>query len=155
MPTHQYSITTTWTGNTGEGTARYDSYGRAHTIEAEGKPAIMCSSDPSFKGDRTRYNPEEMLLASLSSCHMLWYLHLCSAADIIVTAYEDQAEGKMVENASGDGRFTEVVLRPNVTVKEESMIEKAIAIHHKANKMCFIANSVNFPVIHRPSCKCT
>jgi organic hydroperoxide reductase OsmC/OhrA len=147
---HHYQLTTTWTGNTGQGTSHYKSYNRSHTIQAAGKVAIPGSSDPAFMGDVTRYNPEEMLVASLSACHMLWYLHLCSEAGVVVTAYSDAATGTMEETANGGGRFTEVILQPLVTVAVESMIEKAEALHTRANELCFIANSCNFPVHHRP-----
>lgn len=145
--THHYKTAITWTGNKGSGTSRYDAYDRAHTVSIAGKPDLLCSSDTAFRGDGTRHNPEDMLLASLSSCHMLWYLHLCSDAGIIVTDYTDNAEGVM-EETSGGGRFTEVTLHPVVTVQDASMIEKANALHDQAHEKCFIANSCNFPVRH-------
>ncbi|WP_374464311.1 OsmC family protein [Chryseobacterium sp.] len=151
MKTHHYKTTIQWTGNKGSGTSSYRDYERSHTISAENKPVIEGSSDPAFRGDRTKYNPEEMLLSSLSSCHMLWYLHFCSEAGIIVTEYTDEASGIMAETASGSGHFTEVILHPRVTVAEASMVEKAEQLHHKANEYCFIANSVNFPVKHIPA----
>ncbi|MGI9582774.1 OsmC family protein [Chryseobacterium sp. RRHN12] len=151
MKTHHYKTTIQWTGNKGTGTSGYRAYERSHTISAENKPVIEGSSDPAFRGDSTKYNPEEMLLSSLSSCHMLWYLHFCSEAGIIVTEYTDEASGIMAETASGSGHFTEVTLHPRVTVTEASMTEKAEQLHHKANEYCFIANSVNFPVKHIPS----
>lgn len=147
---HKYNLTTTWTGNKGDGTLTYRGYERSHTIAVESKVDLLASSDPAFLGDITKHNPEELLLASLSSCHMLWYLHLCATAGIIVTAYEDNAEGIMEETESGSGKFTEATLYPVVTVKDASMKEQAIALHEKANEMCFIANSVNFKVHHRP-----
>lgn len=150
MKNHHYKTTIHWTGNKGTGTSGYRDYERSHTISAENKVVIEGSSDPAFRGDRTKYNPEEMLLSSLSSCHMLWYLHFCSEAGIIVTEYTDEASGIMAETASGSGHFTEVTLHPRVTVAEASMIEKAEQLHHKANEYCFIANSVNFPVKHIP-----
>lgn len=148
---HTYTVTVTWTGNTGAGTAHYRGYERAHEITVHGKPGIPGSSDPAFRGDGARYNPEEMLLASLSACHMLWYLHLCSAEGIAVQAYEDIAEGVLVEEPSGGGRFKEVVLQPEITVPAGTDVEKAKALHEEANRKCFIANSVNFPVRHEPS----
>ena len=148
---HNYAATITWTGNKGEGTVKYDAYERAHTWSVEGKPDILCSSDNPFRGDGTKHNPEDMLLASLSSCHMLWYLHLCADAGVIVTDYTDHATGVLTMNAPGGARFTEVVLHPLVTVKEASMIEKANALHDEAHKKCFIASSVNFPVKHEPT----
>jgi organic hydroperoxide reductase OsmC/OhrA len=147
---HQYKTTIQWTGNKGTGTDSYRSYERSHTISVENKPVIEGSSDPAFRGDKTKYNPEEMLLSSLSSCHMLWYLHFCSEESVIVTDYIDHAKGVMEETSDGSGQFTEVTLHPVITVTEQSMVEKAIELHHKANKFCFIANSVNFPVKHIP-----
>ena len=147
---HAYTVTVTWTGNTGQGTAAYQAYQRAHDIEIPGKPPIPGSSDPAFRGDPARYNPEEMLVASLSSCHMLWYLHLCSAEGIAVQGYQDVAEGVMIEDADGGGRFTEVVLQPEITVPAGTDLEQARALHEGAHRRCFIANSVNFPVRCEP-----
>lgn len=149
MPkSHIYQLTVTWTGNQGTGTSGYRAYSRDHVIEAVGKPIIPGSSDPSFRGDPSRYNPEEQFLASLSSCHMLWYLHLCSDAKITVVSYKDQAEGKMEETANGGGRFTAVVLKPRIQILETERLEEAHHLHERANALCFIANSVNFPVRH-------
>lgn len=153
MSNHQYKATITWTGNLGTGTSGYRAYGRNHVINIEGKPEIPGSSDPSFRGDATRYNPEEMLVASLSTCHMLWYLHLCAEAGVIVVDYVDKATGTMTETADGSGYFSEVTLHPAVVVTDAGMIDKANEIHHRANKLCFIANSVNFPVHHQPTCR--
>jgi organic hydroperoxide reductase OsmC/OhrA len=150
---HHYKAKTTWVGNKGEGTADYKSYDRNHDIIVDEKPALSCSSDPSFRGDKTRQNPEGLLLASLSGCHMLWYLHLCSVNGVVVMEYTDDAEGLMEENKDGSGQFTEVTLRPVVTVMDDSMIEKANSLHHQANQMCFIARSVKFPVYHKPQAK--
>ncbi len=146
---HHYKVTTKWTGNKGTGTDGYTTYERSHEISIENKADILASSDPAFRGDKTRHNPEDLLLASLSSCHMLWYLHLCSAAGVIVLDYIDEATGMMAETKDGGGHFTEVTLNPVVTVSEDSMIEKANELHHKANELCYIANSVNFPVHHK------
>ena len=147
---HQYKLTVHWTGNKGTGTDTYRSYERSHTISIEGKPDIEGSSDPAFRGDRTRHNPEEMLLSALSTCHMLSYLHLCAVGGVIVTAYTDVATGEMVETPDGGGHFTKVTLNPKVIVAQTSMIGKAIELHEKAGELCFIANSVNFPVNHQP-----
>ncbi len=149
---HNYSATITWTGNRGKGTSGYKDYDRNHTISVNGKPDIAGSSDTPFMGDATRHNPEDMLVASLSTCHMLWYLHLCADAGIIVTAYTDEAHGIMQESATGGGRFSEVTLHPVVTIIDPAMTDKANALHDKAHEKCFIANSVNFPVRHEPSC---
>lgn len=146
MSTHSYSLRVTWTGNTGSGTSQYRAYERSHEILAANKPVIAASSDPAFRGDPTRYNPEELLVASLSSCHMLWYLHLASEAGVVVTAYVDAPLGTMHEAADGSGRFTDVLLRPQVTVRrgvDPALVEE---LHHRAHAMCFIASSMNFPV---------
>ncbi|MFN8359228.1 MAG: OsmC family protein [Candidatus Kapaibacterium sp.] len=147
---HTYTLTNTWTGNRGTGTNDYRAYDRSHRIEADEKQAIEASSDPAFRGDRTKFNPEEFLLASLSSCHMLWYLHLCADAGVIVVDYVDTPAGTMVEVPQGGGHFTGVVLRPVVTVTEESMVEQAHQLHSQAHAKCFIANSMNFSVEHQP-----
>jgi organic hydroperoxide reductase OsmC/OhrA len=146
LKTHSYEISTVWTGNTGEGTSAYDGYARDHIVQGEGKPSVKGSSDPAFRGDATRYNPEELLVASLSSCHMLWYLHLCSVNGINVQEYKDRATGRLEEGADGSGHFVEVVLHPNVWITPESDPDKAKALHEEAHRLCFIANSVNFPV---------
>lgn len=149
---HHYTTTVTWTGNKGEGTTRYDSYERSHTLSVTNKPELQCSSDTPFRGDGTKYNPEDMLLYSLSSCHMLWYLHLCADAGIVVTAYADNATGVLDMAAPGGARFTEVVLHPVVTITDAARIDEANAMHHKAHEACFIAKSVNFPVRQEPVC---
>lgn len=149
---HNYSTTVRWTGNTGNGTSNYKAYERSHIISTSGKPEILCSSDPTFRGDDTKYNPEELLLSSLSACHMLQYLHLCSINKINVIEYSDQAIGVMEMKQDGSGQFTEVVLNPIVSVTDETMLEKALELHKLANKLCFIAKSVNFEVKHRPKC---
>ncbi|UXZ97522.1 OsmC family protein [Pseudomonas phytophila] len=148
--THRYEVQITWTGNEGTGTSSYRGYSRSHVIQAEGKASIEGSSDPSFRGDPKRWNPEELLLASLSACHKLWYLGLCAGAGIVVLEYEDKAEGTMVEESDGAGQFTSVVLKPKVTLAPGSDIEGAHALHKTAHEKCFIARSVNFPVSHAP-----
>jgi organic hydroperoxide reductase OsmC/OhrA len=153
MTSHNYTTTIKWTGNNGEGTKDYKAYERSHILSVAGKPDILCSSDTPFRGEASKHNPEDMLLASLSSCHMLWYLHLCADAGIIVTDYEDTATGTLVLPPGGSGHFSEVVLHPVVTITDESRKEEANALHDKAHKSCFIANSVNFPVKHEPACR--
>ena len=147
---HTYTVTVTWRGNTGSGTSGYRAYERAHDVTVPGKPAIPGSSDPAFRGDRARYNPEEMLVASISSCHMLWYLHLCATEGVVVQAYEDIAEGVMIEQRDGGGAFTEVVLQPEITLAPGSDLARARALHADAHAKCFIANSINFPIRHEP-----
>jgi organic hydroperoxide reductase OsmC/OhrA len=144
---HQYQIQTTWTGNTGRGTADYRAYKRDHEVFVDGKTApIPGSSDPAFRGDPVRYSPEELLVSTLSTCHMLWLLHLCADAGITVTAYSDLACGVMLENPDGSGHFTEVTLNPVMTITDAGRVREAEALHAKAHQLCFIANSVNFPV---------
>jgi organic hydroperoxide reductase OsmC/OhrA len=146
MKHHSYEVGVHWTGNDGDGTKTYRSYRRDHTIAAEGKPQILGSSDPSFRGDRARYNPEELLVASLSGCHMLWYLHLCSANGVTVLDYHDAASGVMEEGDDGSGEFVRVVLRPAVKISAGDDRSKALALHSEAHRLCFIARSVKFPV---------
>jgi len=148
--THSYELSLQWTGNTGSGTSSYRAYSREHEIRAVGKPVIAGSSDPAFRGDSQRWNPEELLVAALSQCHMLSYLHLAASAGIVVTAYCDTPLGTMNENPDGSGEFTTVLLRPSVTVAAADMRERADALHADAEKLCFIARSVNFPVHHQP-----
>lgn len=149
MKEHYYHTNVEWTGNKGSGTDNYKNYERSHNISIENKAVLAGSSDPAFRGDKTKHNPEDLLLASLSSCHMLWYLHFCAVENIIVEAYQDHAAGIMLEEDGGKGYFKEVTLHPTVTVQSEDMVEKASALHKKAQEYCFIANSVNFPVKHQ------
>ena len=148
---HTYNTSIQWTGNTSEGTVNYKSYQRSYTITIDGKTTIEGSSDPAFLGDKTKHNPEDLLLASISSCHMLWYLHLCANEKIIVTGYTDNATAIMQEFENGSGKFIEVILNPVVTITDASKTELARTIHSNANAMCFIANSLNFKVTHNPT----
>jgi len=148
---HTYVVSIEWTGNNGEGTKNYTGYERSHRVIVSGKPVIEASSDPAFRGDTTKYNPEELFVSSISACHMLWYLHLCADNGIVVESYSDEAIGTMLESASG-GRFTEVLLNPVVKITGRDKQEMAIKLHDAANKYCFIANSCNFPVRHKPVC---
>lgn len=142
---HRYACTMEWTGNRGTGTSGYRDYDRSYDVSAAGKPTLAGSADATFRGEREKWNPEEMLLAALSSCHMLSYLHVCADAGIVVTDYADTAEGSMELSSDGSGRFLTVTLRPRVVVSE-SDAETAQILHHLAHEKCFIANSVNFPV---------
>jgi organic hydroperoxide reductase OsmC/OhrA len=153
MPSHHYSLTTVWTGNTGKGTSGYRDYERSYDVRIPQKPVLAGSSDPKFRGDPTRYNPEDLFVASLSACHMLWYLHLCSEQKIICTHYSDAAEGEMEIAANGAGRFTKVVLHPEIVITSEAGLKAAHELHERAHALCFIANSVNFPVEVVPSIK--
>ena len=148
---HHYQIVNRWTGNLGTGTSEYRAYSRAHELSGKDKAvAIPGSSDPLFRGDRTRYNPEELLLGALSACHMLWVLHLSADAGITVIDYQDAAWGEMVEHADGAGEFTRVVLRPRVKIAEADRVADAMAIHSRAHAVCALARSMNFPVEHEP-----
>ncbi len=153
MKQHYYTIDISWTGNTGIGTESYTSYSRSHEISMEGKQVIHCSSDSAFLRDKAKYNRKELFVASLSSYYMFWYLHLCAEARINVVGYNDNATGIMEETADGGGKFKEVTLHPVVFATDESTIERANELHHKVNQLCFIANSCNFPVNHKPVCK--
>ena len=147
---HRYEVTVVWSGNDGPGTVSYQSYRRSHKLHSQGKPVIPGSADPAFRGEPDRWNPEELLIASLSACHQLWYLHLCAAAGVVVVGYEDKAEGVMIEEADGAGQFSHVVLKPHVVVAPGSNTAMALSLHHEANGMCFIARSMKFPVTHEP-----
>lgn len=153
MKTHHYEVRTDWTGNDGEGTKDYRSYRRDHEISANGKITIPASSDPAFRGDPKRYNPEELLVGSISSCHMLWYLHFCAVNGVAVLNYGDSATGEMAENADGSGQFVRVTLRPVVTISMTSDPAKANALHHEAHRFCFIARSLNFPIDLQPEAR--
>ncbi len=147
---HRYETRTAWTGDQGSGTTNYRSYRRCYETVASDRPALLGSSDPSFRGDGDRWNPELLLVAALSQCHLLWYLHLCSTSGVVVTGYVDDAEGAMVETKEGGGHFEQVVLRPTVTVARADMADRATELHGEASARCFIARSVNFPVRHEP-----
>ena len=148
---HRYETTVTWTGNTGTGTSGYRNYERAHEVTVDGKPPIPGSSDPAFRGDAARWNPEELLVASLSQCHMLWFLHLCATNGLVVTEYRDHAAGMMAETADGGGQFQQVMLRPQVRFAAPEHADRARPLHEQAHKLCFIASSVNFPVYCEPA----
>ena len=148
---HQYQVLTKWTGNLGPGTSQYKAYSRNHEISGPKKQAsILGSSDPLFRGDATRYNPEELLVGALSACHMLWVLHLCADAGIVITDYSDEALGFMTENADGSAQFTGVTLRPNMVITDPARAGEARALHDRAHAVCALARSVNFPVYHEP-----
>ncbi len=147
---HHYKATIEWTGNKGKGTDSYVGYERSHSIHIGNKVVIAGSSDTAFRGDAGKHTPEDLFLSSLSACHMLWYLHLCAEAGVVVTAYTDNATGTLLETSMGGGHFMEVVLHPLVSVQEESMMERANELHEVAHELCFIANSVNFPVRFNP-----
>lgn len=146
---HTYHTQVTWTGNRGTGTSGYRAYGRDHDLAADGRPVILGSSDPAFRGDPNRWNPELGLLGALSQCHLLWYLHLCAEAGVVVTAYTDNAQATMLDTGDA-GRFTGAVLRPHVVVRSQDMVDRAVALHADAHRACYIAASVNFPVYHEP-----
>lgn len=149
---HNYKLKTVWKGNNGEGTSNLKKYDRSHTITVEGKPELNLTTDNPFVGDNSKLNPEDLLVAAIASCHMLSYLYVCAMEGINVTSYEDNATGVMIENTNGGGSFKEVTLNPVFTVSERSMKDKAIALHHKAHEICYIANSVNFNVKCHPIC---
>jgi organic hydroperoxide reductase OsmC/OhrA len=148
---HCYEIEVVWTGDLGKGTSDYRAYSRNHEFTGPGKQSrIHGSSDPVYRGDASCYSPEELLVASLSACHMLWVLHLCADSGIVVTGYSDHATAVMLEEADGSGRFVEVMLNPVVRITDSARIPEALSLHEKAHALCFIANSVRFPVLHNP-----
>jgi len=148
---HFYKAQVVWTGNEGAGTKSYTVYSRAHEISGNGKDTILGSADPIYRGDASRYNPEELVVAAISGCHMLWYLHLCADAGIVVIDYRDEGTGKLEVSDDGNGKFAEVTINPRVTITIESNADLAKVLHDKAHEFCFIANSVNFPVTYKPT----
>jgi len=149
---HTYKLTAVWTGNKGEGTKNVRNYDRSHTVSIQGKSELFLTTDNAAVGDKSKLNPEDLLVSALSSCHLLSYLYLCAMEGIVITSYTDNATGIMIEEASGAGSFKEVTLNPIFSVTDESMVERAIELHHKAHEICYIANSVNFEVKCNPSC---
>jgi organic hydroperoxide reductase OsmC/OhrA len=152
MKKHEYQINLTWTGNQGFGTKEYNSYSRDYTIEISNKADILGSSDPAFLGDKNKHNPEELLVSSISTCHMLWFLHLASAKGIVVIDYTDTATGVMIEKTDGSGYFESVTLNPVVMITDPARLDETNELHQISNKYCFISNSLNFKVIHNPIC---
>jgi organic hydroperoxide reductase OsmC/OhrA len=151
---HRYTLPNRWTGNLGTGTSSYRSYSRSYELGGKDKSSLIPgTSDPMFRGDRARYNPEELMLGALSGCHMLWVLHLCADAGITVTEYADEAWGELQEHGDGSGEYTRVILRPRMTIAQPERIEDTLEIHHKAHKLCAMARSVNFPVEHEAEVK--
>lgn len=148
---HHYRTVLRWTGNSGQGTASYQSYTRNHVVDAIDRPSLQLASDPAFRGDTDRWNPELLLLAAASSCHQLWYLHCCAVGGVTVTAYRDAAEAVMVEEADGGGQFSDIVLRPEVTIAAGSDPDTARRLHHDANEKCFIARSLKVIIRHEPT----
>lgn len=150
---HNYKLTAVWTGNKGDGTKNVRTYDRSHTVSIQGKPELFLTTDNPAVGDKSKLNPEDLLVSAISSCHMLSYLYVCAMEGIVITSYIDYATGIMIENASGGGSFKEVTLNPIFFVADESMVEKAIRLHQKAHEICYIASSVNFEVKCNPTCK--
>lgn len=147
---HDYTVNITWTGAGEEGTASYTAYSRDHEVSIEGKPTLLGSADPAFRGDASRYNPEELFVAALSQCHMLWALHMAARAGVVVVGYTDRATGTMRVESAGAGQFIEVTLHPRLTVQGDVDEDTIAQIHADAHAHCFIARSVNFPVRTAP-----
>ncbi len=150
---HTYTARVTWTQNKEQGTPAYDAYARDYDVTCAGRPILRGSADLRYLGDASRHNPEDLLVAALSACHMLWYLHLAAVSGVVVIAYEDNAEGRMQTHADGSDEFTEVTLRPRVTISAQSDSKVEMRLNQNAHGMCFIARSVNFPVRHEPETK--
>ena len=151
MKTHRYTVDIAWTGNTGTGTKTYTAYARDFEVRNPEKAAILGSSDPHFRGEAARWNPEELFLAAISSCHELWYLHFCATSKVNVVSYEDTAEGVMEEDGLAGGKFTSVTLRPHVVITADSDVAAAQAAHERAHHVCFIANSVSVAIVVEPT----
>ncbi len=149
MKQHQFHVSTQWTGNLGTGTSAYRAYSRNHELSAPGKSTSIPGSSAVAMGDQSRYNPEELLVGALSACHMMWVLHLCANAGIVITGYADDALGEMAEHADGAGEFTRVLLRPRMRITDATRVEEAAKMHDRAHHVCCLARSVNFPVEHQ------
>jgi organic hydroperoxide reductase OsmC/OhrA len=149
--THDYTAQIVWTGDRGDGTRQYRGYDRTWRIVTPGKPPVDCSNEPLLGGDPAKPNPEDLLLASLAACHMLWYLHLASNAGIVVKAYEDTPLGVGETGLRGEGRFVRALLRPKIAVERGADLAKATALHKEVHDYCFIARSVNFPISYEPA----
>jgi organic hydroperoxide reductase OsmC/OhrA len=149
MSEYIYRLETVWVGAAKTTSFTYESYSREYQINIAGKTSLIASADPHFRGDSHLYNPEDLLVASLSGCHMLSYLALCSRSRIKIFAYRDNAVGKMTKRDGKIG-FLEVILYPQVQIESADSLDKAIKLHQQAHRECFIANSVNFPVLNRP-----
>jgi organic hydroperoxide reductase OsmC/OhrA len=150
---HFYKLATVWLGNKGEGTKNIKAYDRSHTVSIAGKPDLHLTTDNPAAGDKTKLNPEDLLVAAISSCHMLSYLYVCAMEGIIINAYTDNATGIMIENESGGGSFKVVTLNPVCEVADDNMVDIAVELHHRAHEICYIANSLNFEVRCYPVCK--
>lgn len=149
---HFYKAKINWTGNLGTGTSAYTAYSRNHEVSGDGeKEIIKASADAVYRGEASRYNPEELVVAAVAGCHMLWYLHLCADAGVIVVEYEDEARGVLTETYNGNGKFAQITINPQVVITSDSDAEKALALHDRAHEFCFIANSMNFPVYYKPT----
>ncbi|MGA2083216.1 MAG: OsmC family protein [Holophaga sp.] len=148
---HVYRCSLAWEGNRGGGTATYQGYDRLHRVRLQGKPDLLGSADPAFRGDPARHNPEDLLVAALSACHMLSYLALCARNGVTVMTYTDEAQGVMALTPDGGGKFTSATLHPRVAIREEDKVDLALALHARAHAECFIANSCNFPVRNLPT----
>lgn len=150
---HLFKAEVDWTSNQKPSDSTKRFYSKTHQIIIEGKPVLNVSAAKAFKGDPELYNPEDLLLSSLVSCHMMSYLYVCAQNDIEVLEYSDNAEATLEVAADGSGRFVAVRLYPKVKISNSDKIELAVELHTKANQLCFIANSCNFPVLHEASCK--
>jgi organic hydroperoxide reductase OsmC/OhrA len=147
---HEYAARLIWDGNAGSGTSTYAGYGRQYRVLMDGKPAIEGTADPMFKGDASKYSPEDLFLAAISGCHMLSYLALCAREGVNVLAYEDDVRGTLKFDGRGGGKFEEVVLHPSVTIAEGDDAERAESLHDRAHELCFIAASCSVPIRHEP-----
>ena len=151
MKQHEFRVAIQWTGNLGTGTSGYASYSRNHELSAPGKSTRIEGSSAVARGDHSRYNPEELLVGALSACHMMWVLHLCADAGIVITEYADAPVGEMAEHPDGSGEFTRVVLKPRMVIADVARVEEAQAMHARDHHVCCLARSMNFPVENQPT----
>lgn len=149
---HIFKVALSWFSTEKVASPKSKVYSKSHHISIEGKSDLAISAAKAFKGDPSLYNPEDLLLSSLVSCHMMSYLYLCDQNNIEVISYTDHAEAILEVNSDASGRFVEVILKPAVVILNPEQIALALDLHKKANQLCFIANSCNFPVMHMPTC---
>lgn len=145
---HIFKATLNWKPKEGENTQNPRNYTRDHEVKITDKKLLQLSAAKSFRGDTNLLNPEDLLLSAITSCHMMSYLYVCSQNQVEILSYSDNSEG-ILEVVGDGGSFERVDLNPVVTIKNPKDIELAKELHTKANELCFIANSCNFPIHHK------
>ena len=146
----EFKVLTKWSSINKEDSLNTFSNLKTHRTYIENKEPLIISADKSFKGDKTKHNPEDLFLSALSSCHMMSYMYLCDKNNISLLNYTDEALGTLLVNEDGSGSFNSIVLYPIVTILDKNKIDLALSLHKEANRLCFIANSCKVPIVHKP-----